>query len=81
MKSRGNSVSIVTRVRAGRPGIDSLSGLGSFQLATASKPSLGATRSLTQWISEVLSPGVKGTGREVDHSPPPQCRDDECMEL
>jgi hypothetical protein len=39
-KNRGSSVSIVIRLRAGRPGFDSHQGQGNFFLATASRPAL-----------------------------------------
>jgi len=40
--------------------------------ATASKPALGITQTLIQWVSggRGLSLGVKWPGRETDHSPP-----------
>jgi hypothetical protein len=34
------------------------------------KPTLGPTQPPTQWVPEVLSPGVKQPGRGADHSPP-----------
>jgi hypothetical protein len=33
-------------------------------------PALGSTQPPIQWLSGALSPGVKRTGREADHSPP-----------
>jgi hypothetical protein len=53
--SRGNSVSIETRLRAGLPGFDSQEGWDFSLLPTASRP--------------VLAPEVKRLGREAGHSP------------
>jgi hypothetical protein len=39
-------------------------------LATASVPALEPTQYPIQWVPEALSPGVKRSGREADHSPP-----------
>jgi hypothetical protein len=39
--------------------------------STASRPLLGPTQVPTEWVLEVLSPGVKRASREADHSPPP----------
>jgi hypothetical protein len=36
----------------------------------SSRPALGSTLPSIQWISEALSPEVKRSGREADHSPP-----------
>jgi hypothetical protein len=41
-----------------------------FLFNTASRPALGPTHPPVQWISGALSPGVKGLGREADHSAP-----------
>jgi hypothetical protein len=35
-----------------------------------SRPALGPTQVLIQWVPEALSLGVKSQGREADHSPP-----------
>jgi hypothetical protein len=67
---RGSSVSSVTRLRAGRPGLDSLPGQECLLIATASRPVLGPTQPYIQWVPGTLSPGVKRPGREDDHLPP-----------
>jgi hypothetical protein len=36
----------------------------------SSIPDLGPTQPPIQLVPEVLSPGIKGPGREADHSPP-----------
>jgi hypothetical protein len=42
-----------------------------FPVASVSKPALGPTQPPVQWVSGVLSPGVKvRPGRDADHSPP-----------
>jgi hypothetical protein len=41
-----------------------------FSFATASRPPLGPKLPSVQWIPGVLSPGVKRSKREADHSPP-----------
>jgi hypothetical protein len=71
VNSRGSSASIVTRLRAGLP--DSIPGRGrdSFLIVTASKPALGPTKPPIQWVLRSRSPGIKRTGREANHSPPP----------
>jgi hypothetical protein len=45
-------------------------GQGIFLFTTASKPALGPTQPLIQYVPGALSPGVKRTEREADHSPP-----------
>jgi hypothetical protein len=40
-------------------------------LASVSRPALGPSQPPVQWVSGVLSPGVKARpGRDADHSPP-----------
>jgi hypothetical protein len=58
-------VSIVTGLRAGRPGFDPLQGQGIFLFATASRSAVGPTQSPVQRM-----PAVKRSGREADQSPP-----------
>jgi hypothetical protein len=60
----------VTKLRAGRSGIDSRQGQVYFLFATVSRPALGHTQSPIQWVSAAISLGVKRPGREADHSPP-----------
>jgi hypothetical protein len=67
--SRDSSVSIVTRLRAGRPGFDSGQGKRIF-LVTVSRPAVGPTQPPIQWAPGAVSPGVKRPGREADHSHP-----------
>jgi hypothetical protein len=68
--NRDSSVSIVSRLRAGRLGFESRQGLGIFLFATASRTALGPTHPPVQWVPAALSLGVKRPGREADHSPP-----------
>jgi hypothetical protein len=67
---RGSSVSVVTRIRAGRSGFDSSKG-EIFFCATVSRTALGLTQPPIQWVSNALSPKLKRQGREADHSAPP----------
>jgi hypothetical protein len=39
-----------------------------FLLSTASRPTLGPTQPLTQWVPGVLTTGAKQPGRQADHS-------------
>jgi hypothetical protein len=55
---------------AGRPGFYSRQGQKICLFSTVSKPVLGLTQPLIQWVPWALSPGVKQLGRETDHSPP-----------
>jgi hypothetical protein len=41
-----------------------------FLFTTASRPALGSTQPPIQWLSGVLYPEVKRSGRETDYSPP-----------
>jgi hypothetical protein len=41
-----------------------------FLCSTASKPALGSIPPLINWIPGILSPGVKRSGHEAEHSPP-----------
>jgi hypothetical protein len=58
-----------TTLWAGRPGFDSLQGLGLFLPVIVSGPALEPIQPPIQWVSEVLSPGIKRPGREAVHSP------------
>jgi hypothetical protein len=62
-------VSLRNILWAGRPGFDSRQ-FKIFLFSTASRPVVGPTHSPIQWILGAVSPGVKGQGREADHSPP-----------
>jgi hypothetical protein len=72
LKSLGSSVSIFTRLRAGRKGflflVELLMKLLLF--VTATRSALGSTQLLMQWTWEALSLGVKRPGREANHPPP-----------
>jgi hypothetical protein len=41
-----------------------------FHFSTSSIPALGSTQPPIQWVPGALSPGVKWSGREADHSLP-----------
>jgi hypothetical protein len=69
--SQGSSDSIVTRLRAGLPDLNSRQEkCFSFLFAAASRPALGLTQSSIQWAPWSLFPGIKRPGRGADHSPP-----------
>jgi hypothetical protein len=69
IRSRGSSVSIVTRLQAKTAGFVFRQELG-FLFATSSRPTLGSTQPPMQWVSAAISPEVKRPGREADHSFP-----------
>jgi hypothetical protein len=48
----------------------SLGRVKNFHFSTSSRPALGPTQPLIQWVPGALSPGVKRQRRETDHSPP-----------
>jgi hypothetical protein len=68
--SRGSSVSKMSELPAGRPGFNSRQGQKFFLFATASRPTLGLTQPLTQWVLWALSLRVKWLERETNHSSP-----------
>jgi len=72
LHSRGSSVTIGTRLRAGQSGFNSRQGQlrDFFLFAAASRPALDPNQPLTQWLSVFFSRGQSGPGREADHSPP-----------
>jgi hypothetical protein len=51
-------------------GVQFPAGAGRFSLCIASRLALGPTQSPSQWELGALSPGVKQSGHEADHSPP-----------
>jgi hypothetical protein len=72
MMSRGSSVDIAigyglddrgSRVRFRRV-------LRIFLFSTASRPAMGPTQPPFQWVPGALSPEIKRSVREPDHSPP-----------
>jgi hypothetical protein len=71
-KSRDSSVGIATRLRGrtiGVLGFDSRQGLGIFSFTTVSRTALGPIQPPIQWVTGVLSLGIKRPEREADHSP------------
>lgn len=56
-------LSILTRLRVGRPGVDS------WYCATMHRPTVGPTQLPGQWDPDVLSRRIKRLGREADISP------------
>jgi hypothetical protein len=67
---RDNLVGMPTTLWAGRPGFDFRQGQEIFVFSTASRTALGPTQPPIQWVLRTLSPWVKQSGREADHSPP-----------
>jgi hypothetical protein len=53
----------------GLDGPGSIRSIARFFLSTASRPALGPTQPPIQWVLGALSPGVKQSMREADHSP------------
>jgi hypothetical protein len=82
-KSRDGSVGIALGYGLDDRGLgfDSRRGLGIFLFTTASRTALGPTHPRIQWVSGVLSLGVKRPGREADHSPTSSAEVKECVEL
>jgi hypothetical protein len=66
-----SSVSIVTGLRAGRPGVDSQQRQGFFLFVTVSGPALVPNQPPLQWVPWTLSPDIKRPEREDDL--PPSC--------
>jgi hypothetical protein len=62
-------------------GFESRQGMGIFLFTTASRLALGPTQPPIQWVSGALSPGVKRSRCEIDHSPPSSSEVKECVEL
>jgi hypothetical protein len=69
-RSRVIWVSLVTKLRTGRPGFDFRQGQGSFLYTTASRSALGSNQPPIEWVPDALSMGVKRPGCNADHSPP-----------
>jgi hypothetical protein len=67
--NQDSSVSVVTRLRAGRSGFYFRHGLGFCLFATASRLALGSTEPPIR-VPGGPFPGVKRPGRETDHSSP-----------
>jgi hypothetical protein len=63
--SRDSVVGIATGYWSSSPG-----GVKNFLFSTSSRPALGPTQPLIQWITGSLSPEAKLPGCEVDHSLP-----------
>jgi len=59
VRSRDSSVSIVTRLRAGRSGFYPRQGLRICLFAAMYRPILGPTQPSIQWVPEVLSLEIK----------------------
>jgi hypothetical protein len=59
-------------LRAGRPRVWSSSPgrVKNFLFSKSSRPALGFTQPLIQWVPGAPFPEVKRPGREADHSPP-----------
>jgi len=67
--SRCSSVSIATRLRAGRLGFHCCHGQGFF-FATVSRLALRTTQPPIQLVSGKFSPEIKWPGREAGYLPP-----------
>jgi hypothetical protein len=61
----------VTRLWAGRSGLNSWKGLGIFLLATTFRTALRPTQPIMKGVLRVLSPGEKRLVCDIYHSPPP----------
>jgi len=61
--SNDSSVTLVTRLRAGRPGFDSWQEQGLSLFTTASIPALRPTQPPLQWVPGRFSTGVKRPAR------------------
>jgi hypothetical protein len=68
-RSRGSSVSIVTRLHPGETGFDSQKGQGVFLFATTSRLALEPNQPPIQLVRRTLCPGIKRPEHEADHSP------------
>jgi len=68
--SRDSSVSIVTRLQAGRPGFDIRQGAGNFSLRHRVQTASGAHTASYPMDTGFSFPAIKWRGRKSDHSPP-----------
>jgi hypothetical protein len=66
--SRDSAVGIATGYGLDEQGVWSSSGGKNFHFSISSRPALGPTQPPIQWVPGALSSGVKGPGREADHS-------------
>jgi hypothetical protein len=69
LRSLDSSVDIALGYGLDGRGFESRQGLGIFLFITTSRPVLGPTQPLIQWVIGDLSPGVKQPWRKADHSP------------
>jgi hypothetical protein len=71
-RSRDSSVSVVTRLRAGRPGLGSRQGQGIFSLHHRVQTGSGAHPASSPMGAggRALTPAVERSGLEADHSSP-----------
>jgi hypothetical protein len=65
-----NVVGIATGYELDDRGVGVQIPVGSRIFSTSFRPALGPTQPRIEWVSGVLSPGVKRPGREAHHSPP-----------
>jgi len=65
VKHRRYSVSIVARIRAGRPGFDFQQGQRTFLFATASRLAVRLTQPPIKWVPGPLSSGIKWPGLKM----------------
>jgi hypothetical protein len=79
VKSHDSSVGIVLDDRGSR--VQFLEGLGIFLFTTVFRTALEPTQPSIQWVTGVLSLGVKQPGREADHSTPCSAEVKEWVEL
>jgi hypothetical protein len=69
-KSRDSVVYIATDYGLDDPGVGVRVPVGSRIFSTSSRPAMGSTQSPIQCVPDALSPGVRRSGPEADHSPP-----------
>jgi len=68
MKTDG-PFSLLSTLRAGRPGFDSRQSQGFLLFAIEFRPNLGLTQLSIQWVQGPLPRGINQLGREADHLP------------